>query len=133
MIKSFLDSVGLIAVWDDRDQWHAEATDAFDRLLVGGGRLFSTEPVFFECGNMAARRPFRKAVSDLRRDLQRAGTLIVPTPDEVDAAWAAYDRGEAGGTGIVDQISFAVMRRLGIARAFTNDRHFAAAGFEPLF
>ena len=35
--------------------------------------------------------------------------------------------------GIVDHISFAVMRRLGIADAFTNDRHFKAAGFNTLF
>jgi predicted nucleic acid-binding protein len=30
-------------------------------------------------------------------------------------------------------VSFAVMRRLGIQRAFTNDRHFREAGFETLF
>jgi predicted nucleic acid-binding protein len=30
-------------------------------------------------------------------------------------------------------ISFTIMRRLGITRAFTNDRHFRAAGFETLF
>jgi predicted nucleic acid-binding protein len=30
-------------------------------------------------------------------------------------------------------LSFAVMRRLGIAKAFTNDRHFRAAGFENPF
>jgi predicted nucleic acid-binding protein len=33
----------------------------------------------------------------------------------------------------VDHVSFAVMRRLGISKAFTNDRHFKAAGFEPMF
>jgi predicted nucleic acid-binding protein len=29
--------------------------------------------------------------------------------------------------------TFAVMRRLGIRQAFTNDRHFQEAGFETLF
>jgi predicted nucleic acid-binding protein len=33
----------------------------------------------------------------------------------------------------VDHISFVVMRRLGVTKAFTNDRHFRAAGFEVLF
>jgi len=33
----------------------------------------------------------------------------------------------------VDHVSFVVMRRLGVGRAFTNDRHFRAAGFETLF
>ncbi len=39
----------------------------------------------------------------------------------------------AGQAGIVDQVSFVVMRRLGITEAFTNDRHFQAAGFHTLF
>lgn len=38
-----------------------------------------------------------------------------------------------GSAGIVDHVSFSVMRRLGITEAFTNDRHFAAAGFITLF
>ena len=35
--------------------------------------------------------------------------------------------------GIVDLVSFAVLRRLGITQVFTNDKHFTAAGFEVLF
>ena len=62
-----------------------------------------------------------------------AGDLYEPTPPEVDPAWADYARGLAGGAGIVDRVSFAVMRRLGLTEVFTNDRHFAAAGFTPLF
>jgi uncharacterized protein len=44
----------------------------------------------------------------------------------------AYDRGEAGEAGIVDHLSFRVMRRLGLSEAFTNDRHFQVAGFKML-
>lgn len=40
---------------------------------------------------------------------------------------------EAAQAGIVDHVSFLVMRRLGITEAFTNDRHFSAAGFITLF
>ena len=55
------------------------------------------------------------------------------TGAEMNIAWEAYDRGEANAAGIVDHISFVIMRRLGITDAFTNDRHFRAAGFVPLF
>ena len=48
-------------------------------------------------------------------------------------ASAAYDRGEAGQAGIVDHVSFQVMRRLGITAAFTNDLQFEAAGYTVLF
>jgi predicted nucleic acid-binding protein len=33
----------------------------------------------------------------------------------------------------VDHLSFVVMRRLDLLEAFTNDRHFRAAGFHALF
>ena len=46
---------------------------------------------------------------------------------------AGVRRGDAGHAGIVDHISFVVMRRLEIADAFSNDGHFQAAGFTTLF
>jgi predicted nucleic acid-binding protein len=69
----------------------------------------------------------------LRIRLTKSNRLIDPTDDDWDQAWEAYARGDAGGAGIVDQVSFVVMRRLGIRQAFTNDEHFRAAGFETLF
>jgi predicted nucleic acid-binding protein len=86
-----------------------------------------------ECGNASARRAYRRDVYDLRRYLIQAGLLIEPNTQEVEYAWAAFDRGEAGQARIVDHISFVVMRRLGITEAFTNDKHYQAAGFTVLF
>ncbi len=57
----------------------------------------------------------------------------MPTTQDWDLAWAAYARGDAGEAGIVDHVSFIIMRRLGITDAFTNDRHFKTAGFNTLF
>ena len=76
---------------------------------------------------------FKPDVDDLREHLAAEGRLVEPTESDLAAAWAAYRAGHAGLAGIVDQVSFAVMRRLGITEAFTNDRHFSAAGFRPLF
>jgi predicted nucleic acid-binding protein len=59
--------------------------------------------------------------------------LVEPAASDLEVAWTAYARGEAGSAGIVDHVSFVVMRRLGIIDAFTNDRHFRAAGFDTLF
>jgi uncharacterized protein len=129
----FLDTVGMLAVWDDTDQWHAVAHSAYRALVTQGRRLFTTSLVLCECGNSAARRPYRADVNELRKYLIQEGLLIDPKPEEVEEAWAAYDRGEAGDAGIVDHISFRVMRRLGLTDAFTNDRHFQMAGFTTLF
>lgn len=133
MTPVFLDTAGLIAVWERADQWHAAAWDAFQLLLDAGVPLVTTPFVLLECGNACARRPCRSDVAQLRRGLTKAGRVIEPTALEIDAAWSAYERGEAGQAGIVDHVSFAVMRRLGLTQAFTNDAHFRAAGFETLF
>ncbi len=129
----FLDTVGIVAVWDQADQWHAAADGTYRDLLTQGRPLVTTPLVLWECGNAAARRPYRLRVNVLRQSLVQAGLFVEPTGQEIEDAWAAFDRGEAGQAGIVDQVSFVVMRRLGITEAFTNDRHFQAAGFVTLF
>jgi uncharacterized protein len=129
----FLDTVGLIAVWDVADQWHAAADAAYQELLKQGRRLVTTPLILFECGNASARRPYRPRVNVLRQSLIHEGLLVEPTAQAVEEAWAAYDRGDAAQAGIVDHVSFLVMRRLGITEAFTHDRHFQADGFTTLF
>ena len=65
--------------------------------------------------------------------MEAGGALIVPSDSEWHEAWTRYAAGYIGGPGLVDEISFAIMRRLGLRQAFTNDRHFTDAGFELLF
>jgi predicted nucleic acid-binding protein len=129
----FLDTVGMIAVWDQADQWHTVAKTAYMALLSQGRRLVTTPLVLWECGNASARRTYRSDVCELRKALLLEGLLIEPTAQEIEKAWTAYERGEAAQAGIVDHVSFVVMRRLGIKEAFTNDKHFQAAGFTTLF
>lgn len=53
-----------------------------------------------------------------------------------DTTWQSGTIGtshEAAGAGVVDHVSFAIMRRLGISDVFTSDRHFKAAGFTTPF
>jgi hypothetical protein len=124
---------GLIAVWDVADQWHEAADAAYQELLKRQRRLVTTSLILLECGNASARRPYRQQVNVLRQYLRKEGLLVDPTTQEIEEAWSAFDRSEAAGAGIVDQLSFQVMRRLGITEAFTNDKHFQAAGFTVVF
>ena len=133
MNNVFVDTVGLIAAWDVQDQWHAAADGAYQQLLQQGRRLVTTPLILWECGNAAARRPYRQRVNVIRQYFIQERLLIDPTTQEIEDAWAAFDRGEAAQAGIVDHVSFIIMRRLGITEAFTNDKHFEAAGFTVLF
>ena len=129
----FLDTVGLIAVWDEDDQWHTPAARAFAQLVREKTVMVTTPYVLAECGNAASRRPYRADVVELRANLERRKQVLFPTDDDWQEAWRRYAADGIGGPGIVDHLSFLVMRRYGLAGVFTNDRHFRAAGFELLF
>lgn len=126
--------MGLPALWDVRDQWHAAAEQAWATVAAAGSVDVLTAPlVLLECANAAARRPYRAAVAELREALTTAGAVVMPLEEEWEDAWRSYARGDSAGAGVVDHLSFLVMRRYGLRRAFTNDRHFVTAGFETLF
>ena len=130
----FLDAVGLLALWNASDQWHAAAEKSYRQLIDRNPPFWTTTLVLYECGNRAARRAdFRSLAAAFRDEMDAKGGLIVPTSDDDRSAWNAYERGEAGNAGIVDHVSFVVMRRLGLTEAFTSDAHFRAAGFTTLF
>jgi predicted nucleic acid-binding protein len=109
----FLDTVGLLATWDEGDQWHRAAQTCFSEILASRADLITTSFVLLECGNAATRRPYRSAVSRLRKQMEPWRRLIEPTVEDWQAAWLAYERGEADSAGIVDHVSFTIMRRLG--------------------
>ena len=53
MRAAFLDTVGMLAVWDRSDQWHETASPVFAQLLGEGWGIFSTTFILAECGNAA--------------------------------------------------------------------------------
>ena len=132
MSDVFLDTVGLLALWDSSDQWHEQAVAALDRIGTDV-RTLTTSYVLLECGNAAARRPYRHLVDELRIALEAGRKLVSPSESDWCLAWSAYAATGVGGPGVVDHVSFVVMRRLGIEEVFGNDRHFRAAGFRTLF
>jgi len=91
----FLDTVGLLALWNRRDQWHEAAKSAFTKLTESRCNLVTTSFVLLECGNAAAKHPFRNTVFALRQQLAVSGNLLDPTYEELHQAWTAYASGEA--------------------------------------
>jgi predicted nucleic acid-binding protein len=133
MTVVLMDTVGLLAMWEDTDQWHAAAEQDMTALQAQKARLVTTSFILLECGNAASRKPYRSDVDLLRRKMEADGRVIAPLESDIEQAWTEYRRGNAGDAGVVDHVSFIIMRRLGITDAFTNDRHFKMAGFNTLF
>ncbi len=132
-MKIFLDTVGLIALWNESDQWHLAAEAAMSRLVTARCQFYTSELVLYECGNAAARRSFRAAVPRMRRSLIVKDRLLIASSSEIEAAWSAFSQQDATGASIVDHVSFVLMKRLSMTEAFTNDKHFRSVGFVTSF
>jgi hypothetical protein len=83
----FVDTVGLLALWNANDQWHGMARKGFADITNSEATLLTTTFVLLECGNAAARTPFRAEVNRLRDKLEQAETLIWPTEADRRQAW----------------------------------------------
>ena len=94
MSTVFLDSVGLIALWNTSDQWHAPAQQAYSTLRTSRLDFVTTRYVLLERGNAVARTALRAEVTRLRMSLANSGKLIDPTEDDWKNAWIAYDNGK---------------------------------------
>ncbi len=68
------------------------------------------------------------------KSMDRSDATVVIRAEEADEEGARkiIYRYEDKDFSLIDGISFSVMERLGIAQAFTFDRHFAQYGFQTL-
>jgi predicted nucleic acid-binding protein len=75
----FLDTVGMIALWDEADQWHQEAELARAKFRIARTPVVTTTCVLLECGNAAARRSYRRVVTQFRDVMIANGGLSLVT------------------------------------------------------
>src|SRR2546422_561054 len=69
-------------------------------------------------GEGARRAPLPRRGGRLAATVIGSRILIEPTAADINQAWADYAGGFTGSAGIVDHVSFTVMRRLGRTEAF---------------
>jgi uncharacterized protein len=124
----FVDTSALYALLDEGDAHHVEASDAL-RRLVGAELVTHAFVVVETCALIGRRLPW--PASERLID----GVLPVIDVRSVDAdlyaaAMSAYRRSASAGVSLVDHASFAMMRLLGIRRAFAYDDDFTREGFE---
>jgi hypothetical protein len=77
----------MIALRNQADQWHEDARLAYDDLKQARMPVFTTAYVLLECGNAAARRPFRSAVKQWREALAANSAIIDPSDEDRSEAW----------------------------------------------
>jgi predicted nucleic acid-binding protein len=127
----FADSAAWIALYDDRDKYHAVARDAFLRLTSRAVVFVITDYVIAEAATLILYRAgHARAV--------RFGEWALHSPNirqvRIDAglwdeAWRLFKKYDDKEFSFVDCASFIVMRREHLVDAFTFDRHFEQMGF----
>ena len=129
--RIFVDTVFVIALINQRDQYHQQASELADRFE--GYPLLTTDAVLLEIGNALARGYKQEAIEVIEQFLASDEVEIKRlTPYLFEQAFELYKQHRDKDWSLVDCISFVTMREAGLSQALTFDRHFVQAGFEVL-
>lgn len=129
-MRIFVDTSYYIGRIQPRDQYHRAAT----RALSAGLTFFTSSLVINETVSLLqARRDLSTAIAFLQQvRLSDEVQIVHPDASLQAEAWDLFIEWGGSGANAVDCVSFAIMRRFGIRKAFTFDAHFRKAGFEIL-
>ncbi|MEW6753873.1 MAG: PIN domain-containing protein [Candidatus Latescibacterota bacterium] len=132
MNAAFVDTSALYAALDASDDHHARAAAEWGRLLGAHVQLITTNYVLVETAALLPHRLGLEAVRLFERDV--SPVLSVKWVGQATHAAAMSSVLAAGrrGLSLVDCVSFAVMRDLGLSDVFAFGEHFAAQGFSCL-
>lgn len=129
--KIFVDTSFVIALVNSRDTHYLKATDL--SVEFEGYPLLISDGVLFEVGNALARSFKEQAIVIIDKFIHSSEVEIVMTTQSLfDEAYQLYCSYQDKSWGLVDCVSFTIMKQWGIRSAFTADHHFIQAGFDAL-
>jgi predicted nucleic acid-binding protein len=124
----FVDTGYIIALINQNDQYHQQAVQLSQQYE--GYRIITTDAILLEIGN-ALSRIARQEATTIIHYFQNASeaTVVSLTPALLASAIQIYETHQDKTWGLVDCLSFVVMKQHQISVALTFDRHFIQAGF----
>jgi predicted nucleic acid-binding protein len=131
MKRLFADTFFFFAYLNPEDDAHEAAASYFDSF---NGQLVTTEWVLMELADGMAGVGDRELFIEFLAALQSDPSVTVAPsgPDWFAKGLALYSSRKDKEWTLTDCISFAVMKREGLAEALTGDHHFKQAGFKLL-
>jgi predicted nucleic acid-binding protein len=129
--RIFLDTSFVIALINEKDQYHDQAEALSFRFA--NSALLTTSAVLLEIGNALAK-DFRAEAISIIRVLSHSSRVELVEIDSnlMEKGLAVYDKYSDKKWGLVDCISFVVMREAGTTQVLTFDKDFEQAGFAVL-
>lgn len=129
--RIFVDTGYIIALVNKRDQRHQQAVELAARY--GDSPLLTTNAVLLEVGNALVRNYKNQAIEIIEQFLDGDNIEVVSlTPQLFNQALTLYKTYQDKKWGLVDCVSFTVMRGAGINQALAFDDDFVQAGFQLL-
>jgi predicted nucleic acid-binding protein len=131
-VSVFIDTSAFLAVLDADDAHHSQASEIWHNLITQEETLVCSNYVLVESLALIQNRLGMAAVNVFQNDI--LPMIGVEWLDETThrAGVSAFITASHRRLSLVDCTSFELMRRLGIQRAFTLDRHFSDQGFRCL-
>lgn len=128
----FIDTGAFVARYVPGDEHHSRAKRRWLKVERDRVRCFTSNFVLEETFTLLGRRASYTFAAERARAFLASTALTILRPDTVDEVKAVdlFAKFADQKVSFTDCVSFALMRRHGVNRAFTFDRHFADAGFE---
>lgn len=124
----FIDTGFLIALINEKDQYHQIALQLSH--VIENQSVVITDCVLLEVGNALAKN-FRKEAMQLINYFENSSevNLVHLKPTIFQKAYQLYALHQDKTWGLVDCVSFVVMREMKLNDVLTFDKHFSQAGF----
>jgi len=129
-MRVFVDTSALYSYMDKDDDQHQRVRQAWDEIEQADALQATTNYVLTEASAVIQGRLGMPAVQDFLLDIVPLLEVEWVDRETHATAVAAVVAANRRDLSLVDCVSFEVMRRLGIRRAFTLDEHFRVQGFE---
>lgn len=126
--RYFLDTSFIIALINERDQYHQIANDLAN--YYDNSFLVTSDAILLEIANGLSRN-YKQQATQLLEYLLNAETveIIHVTPELFNQGFDLYKKFQDKEWGLVDCISFVIMKNQNITHALSFDHHFQQAGF----
>jgi len=130
----FLDTSYAIALSVIDDQHNSKALELAKNIELEEIALLTTQAILLEIGNSLSKKGLRRGAVLLLESIQKDPRIRIEslTPRLYDEAFKLFRNRDDKEWGLVDCISFVVMREQEINDALTADEHFIQAGFRAL-
>jgi predicted nucleic acid-binding protein len=128
----FIDTGAFLARYLSNDRYHAQSNEIWDAIRRRRESCFTTNFVLNEVFTLLGRRAGNKFAADRALNIYASRVIKIMRPDRKAEVQAidTFEKYADQKISFTDCISFVLMKREGIKRAFSFDFHFRLAGYD---